>query len=284
MYDLTFISNNGETLRMNYENNIIISTVDGATGINVNLGTAQGYQQIGESIVSQSILGRDISISGHILNGDTRTKQKLLRVFSPFVSGRLVWENRYFIDVTVQDTPTISQERHSDFIFRLKSGSPFWSSVTQVISENGKTTAEFRFPVNYATPHRFGTKDGGLNFSLFNEGMVDSPLTVNIEGGADIVNPSITNVITGDILRFNGTLFTGEKLTLYTENGKIRVLKTDVAGVTEDAFGMLDDDSTLFNVKTGDNVFSATADEGALNMTVLLSFYPLYSGVLMFGV
>lgn len=284
MYDLTFISSTGEQLRMNYENNIIVKTVDGATGISVDLSTAQGYQQIGESIVSQSVTGKTLEISGFIWHGDTATKNRLLKVFSPFVSGRLVWENRYFIDVTVQDTPTISQERDSTFVFRLRSNSPFWSAIQPKVSENGKTVAEFSFPVNYSSPHRFGTKDSSTGFSLYNEGMIDSPLYVEIGGNADIENPQITNVLTGEILRFNGTILSGEKLTLKTENGKIRVVKTNVSGIVENAFSMLDDDSTLFTVKAGDNMFSATAAEGVNSMVVLLSFYPLYSGVLMDGV
>ena len=284
MYDLTFISSTGNRIALNYKNGIIIKTVEGATGLSVDLQTAQGYQQVGNSVSSQTVSGRDLTISGFIFKENKDKKLALQKAFAPFVSGQLFWENKYFMDVYVKDAPTISQNKHSDFMFRLYAGFPFWKSKNQTNKTNGTVMKEFRFPVNYATPHRYGTKDASNEYNVQNVGEVESPIDVTISAKEQVVNPQVVDLDTGKFLRFNVTLERGEEIRLTQSNGRIQVSIIRVDGSEENAFKILDDDSSLFSVSAGDNRLTSIADEGENNMTTLISFYPLYTGVLMNGV
>lgn len=285
MYNLRFDSNiTGKTLEMTLENNIVIGHVEGATGGTVSLGLAQGYQQIGQTVISTAVSGMSLTITGFIFDGDTKIKRTLLQIFAPFTTGRLWWNNEYFCDVVVQSYPTISQERHSRFSFRLYSETPYWSYKNLVSTINGITQPEFQFPVNYSTPHRFGTRDLSRDYSILNNGDVESPFDIQISGTEDVVNPKVLNLTTGESLLFNGTVAVGETLRLYQKSGKLRVVLTHTDGTETNEFAMLDDLSSFFTLEAGTNLLQSRADSGGNNMITAISFYPLYAGVLANGV
>lgn len=283
MYDLTF-EKNGNTLLLKHENGINISTVEGATGLPVSLSTAQGYQQIGEVVSSQTVSGRYIVLNGFIFKEFSKQKKDLMSFFSPFSSGRLFWEDKFFIDVVVKDAPTISQNQDSTFSVRLFAPFPFWSSKTKTSQINGQTTKEFSFPINYTVSHRFGTKNNSLEYVVTNTGEVESLFELNLSGPEKIVSPKITNVKTGEFLMFNGEINVGETLRLYQDSGKIRIVLKKVSGEEENVVSWLDEESSLFSLHVGDNRLVSEAEQGDTNMVSAISFYPLYSGVLMNGV
>ena len=284
MYNLTFKANNGNTLLLNYENGINLSTVEGATGLPVSLSMAQGYQQIGQSVSAQTVNGRDIILNGFIFKEFSKQKKALMSAFAPFASGRLFWEDKYFIDVVVKNAPNVTQNNDSRFSVRLFAPFPFWSDKTKVSQVNGQVRKEFSFPVNYITAHRFGTKNSGSEYVVVNTGEVESLFELNISGPEKIVNPQITNIKTGEFLKFKGEIDVGETLRLYQDGGKIRIVLKKISGEEENVVSWLDEESSLFSLQVGDNRFKAEADQGDTNMVSSISFYPLYSGVLMNGV
>lgn len=286
MYDLTFKPTNGEPFIMNFNSGINIRKVDGSTGLAVNTMTAQGYRQVGVSVSSQTVVGRDILITGFIFQENAKKKQELMKAFAPFVSGRLYWEDRYWIDVIVKNSPIISQNQHSNFSFRLFAPDPFWRGIDKRLYVNGDVEKLFSFPINYGDPvvHRFGNKSPTGQFSILNDGEEAAPLDITVNGTATISNPCVTNTRTGEFIQWNSDIEVGETLRIYHENGRIRVTLTDIFGVANNAIAYLDDDSSLFSIAVGDNVLSASADSGDTSMAVSISFYPLYSGVLMYGV
>lgn len=291
MYDLSFISDDGRTIALNYDSGIIVSRVTGATGMSVTAKTAQGYQQVGVSISSLTVGGRDLTLRGFILRENAQKKQELMDIFSPFARGRLYWEDRYWIDVVVKNAPEMDQEKDSHFSFRLFAADPYFRSSVKYISQNGITVGSFAFPVTYSgtsigtnRPHRFGTRTSSAQFNISNSGQAAAPYEVIIEGGANIVNPKLTNTATGEFLLWNDTVEIGERLRVYSERGRIRVTLTDTSGVEHNAIAGLDDDSSLFTLAVGDNILQTSADSGGNDIETTISFYPLYSGVLMNGV
>lgn len=285
MYNLKFESfTTRKTMFLNFENDIIIRRVEGATGTTVSLGLSQGYQQIGQSVLSATVGGMTLNISGYILDKNTLKKQELLQAFAPFTTGRLWWEDKFFVDVQIKDSPTISQEEHSSFSFRLFSPSPFWSSKTKSSTVSGITSPKFSFPINYATTHEFGSKNMAEKYVVVNQGMVDTAFELEISGTEQIVNPRIFSETSGEVLQFIGSVEVGEILKLTQTTKNILVTKIHVDGSETNEFSMLDDESSFFRLKVGDNVLKNEADEGESGMITQVSFYPLYSGVLANGV
>ncbi len=52
------------------------------------------------------------------------------------------------------------------------------------------------------------------------------------------------------------------------------------AGVTENIFAKLDEDSTLTELQPGDNVLSMQAENGSGYLQASVSFYPMEAGIL----
>lgn len=293
MYDLRFVSDSGKEIILNYENGINVAKVVGATGMQVTQKTAQGYKQVGVSISALTVSGREITISGFIFQENAQKKVELIDAFAPFVTGRLFWDDRYWIDVAVKNAPTVDQERHSNFTFRLFAADPYFRSVEIHTAQNGVSTNMFSFPLTYTgttigtdRPHQFGVSSNSAEFLVTNNGQNEAPFELEITGTVDIVNPKIRDVVTGAFLLWNGTVETGERLKIYQDNGRIRALLYDVGGEPTNVIGQIDDDSTLFTLPVGDNRIEATAstaEQGAA-MATTLTYYELYSGVLMYGV
>ena len=50
MYNIKYISNNGNTIVFGLKTDCVIATMDGVTGYGVNISTSQGFAQTGVSI------------------------------------------------------------------------------------------------------------------------------------------------------------------------------------------------------------------------------------------
>ena len=285
MYDLRFVSDTDNEITLNYSNGFIIARVDGATGLSNNVQTAQGYQQVGVSVSSVTIGGRYLTIRGYIFERNKAQKAALIKAFAPFTSGRLYWEDTYFIDVVVKDAPTISQNPDSTFSFRLFAPDPYFRSVEQATQIAGETTGAFSFPVNYSTDHTFGTTTDSDKITVENVGEEAAPFTAEFSGTSAIVNPCLTDDATGDFLKWNGTILVGDTLRFYQEKGRIRCSMVDGStGEETNVIAGLDDESTLFKFPVGTSKLTLTATSGLTDIKTVFSFYPLYTGVLMNGV
>lgn len=281
MYNLRYIPTNGAEIILTRDYGYLINTVEGATGHAVSVTTSQGYGQIGDTVQGMSTAGQLLTISGRIPKGNTSAKRALLRAFLPLSSGRLIWEDKYYIDVVVHDSPTVSQTKHSTFMLALYAPYPYWRRLSENYYELGGLTAEFSFPINYASPHRFGTSTTETQFNAVNNGdsAAQFALTV-LAGDADLVNFAVTNINTLKSLKFAGTLAAGDRLEMYRVSGQLYLRINDET----DAFDLLDDTSDLFELDAGDNVLLFTADSGSETAKVAVTFNESYVGVLANGV
>ena len=50
MYNLRYTANGGNEIVLDFDHGYIINTVEGATGRTVDVQTAQGFEQIGETV------------------------------------------------------------------------------------------------------------------------------------------------------------------------------------------------------------------------------------------
>lgn len=280
MYNLRYVPANGAEIILTQDYGYLVNTVEGATGHAVTVTTAQGYGQIGDTVQGMSTAGQILTITGRVPKRNTAAKRALLRAFLPLSSGRLIWEDKYYIDVVVHDSPTVSQEKHSSFMLALYAPYPYWRRLAESYYELGGLSAEFRFPINYAAPHRFGTSTTETQFNAINGGDSAAQFALSIRAGdSDLVNFAITNVNTLKSLKFIGTIPAGETLEMYRESGQLYI-RQDGA----DAFDLLDDTSDLFELDAGDNVLLFTAESGAATAKVIVTFHEPYVGVLADGV
>ena len=100
-------------------------------------------------------------------------------------------------------------------------------------------------------------------------------------------NPCIRDVAHDTFIGLTGfTMQPGETVEFYqTETGRLAVKKTVVSKdsptqTEENIFSYLDEDSTLTELRAGNNWLLLSADTGETALQAKISFYPMYAGIL----
>lgn len=243
-------------------------------GVNVALGTSQGFSQTGETVQTQSVGGRPIDVRGELYGDIAERKNALRMACAPMTAGRLIFGGAYYIRVFVQSAPTFIPKRGDGrFMMQFYAPFPYFSAVEQKAYTIGGVTKEFRFPVNYAKPHRFGTRSGAKATNVVNDGDVEIHFRMEIRVTGACANPTITNMETREFLRLNGEFTIGNVVAVYRdENNAIRAELT-ADGATTDILSRLDDDSNLFRLVAGDNMLAASDDYGGTGMIAQFTFH-----------
>lgn len=278
MYYAKFINSKGDTFNFGYRHGNIFD-IDGLTGHDMNIAFSQGFNQIGETVEGVSIGSHIFEIEGRLLGEATAQKKKMLSVFAPFESGKLIFEDKYFLECVVYKTPVITvQKQNPKFEMVLSAPYPFWQKITSNSFIVGTYAPMFSFPVNYGEPHIFGIENPSAFINAYNDGQIDAYYRLEFQTQTITVNPSIINVNTQEFLKLNTTINQGEKITVYRNGGRLLVEK-ESNGIITDAFSLLDEDSDLLFMHVGDNVIRASADEGEDQLITTIIFNSAVVGV-----
>ena len=274
MYNVIFKSDNGQKYVFGKDGETAFD-MDLGNGISVDVGTSQGFSQVGETVESMTVGGRTITVHGAVF-GNVQSRKKMMRkVFAPFVWGKLVFDGNYYIRVCVKDTPTFSPVKDDGrFTMLLYAPFPFFYSVDDAHYNIGGTLPMFSFPVNYATPHKFGERGTEKYTNVYNNGDIAVPFNVYMETSGTSVNPSIINLDTQEYLKLNGTLSVGDVANIYRDSNNILRVELSTDGKVLDILSWVDDGSSLFQLNPGDNIIAFDDDGGGSSLTVKFTFSP----------
>lgn len=274
MFEVIFEADNGKKFTFGRGGSNYFGMSIG-NGVDIALGTAQGFSQIGVTVQTQSIGGRAIDVTGEMYGDIESRKDALRNVCAPLTAGRLVFQKTHFIRVHVKAAPSFSPKKgNGAFKMQFFAPFPFFASVEEKAYSIGAVTKEFRFPVNYSKPHRFGTRSAAKATNVVNDGDVQVPFRLDIQANGTCTNVKVTNLKTLEFLKIAGVLNMGDRVAVYrAEDNAIRAELTS-GGIITDIIGRIDDDSTLFDLAAGDNLMAATDDEGGGNLSVQFTFHP----------
>lgn len=274
MYNVVYESDNGEKYIFGTEGQTVFD-MDLGNGVPVNIGTSQGFSQVGQTIQSLTVSGRPINVKG-VVYGNVQEKKKLMRkVISPFSSGKLIFENEYYTKVYVKNPPTFSPVKDDGrFSMQFFAPFPFFYSVNSEYSQYGGTRPLFRFPVNYSKPHMFGEFSDVRYKNIVNAGDVKTPFSVYLEASGPSTNIVIANLTTFQTMRINGSLSNGQYVNIYRNDDNVLKAELTTNGVTSDIISWIDEDSTLFELNVGDNWILVNDEEGRENLTAKILFNP----------
>jgi phage-related protein len=247
--------------------------MDLGSGVSVDIGTSQGFSQIGETIQNRTVSGRPITVKGVVYGNVQERKKSMRNVISPFSCGRLVFENKYYIRVCVKSAPSFSSVKNDGrFTMQFFAPYPFFKSIEEKNVEIGSIRPLFSFPVNYSVPHKFGEKGAARYKSVYNDSDVSIPFSLHLSSSGTSTNPVIANLQTFKTLKLNGTLNAGDFVDIYrNEDNVLRAIMTS-DGVQSDVIYWVDESSDLFELDAGDNLISATDDEGGTSLAVKINY------------
>lgn len=274
MYNAIFESSNGEKYVFGVNGGTVFD-MDVGGGVSVDIGTSQGFAQIGETVENQKISGRPINVNGVIYQSIDESKKRMRRVFAPFASGRLIFEGKYYIYVYVKNTPTFSPVKgNGKFSMQLYAPYPFFRSLDEKSVSIGAIVPSFSFPVNYSEDHIFGLKQSEKYKNVFNAGDVVVPFKVSMVASGTSENPVVTNLQTMNFLKLNGTLNIGDSVVIYRDDQGLLRAELESDGELKDIISWIDEESSLFDLSVGDNLISVTDNQGGENLSTRFYYNP----------
>ena len=274
MYDVVFESDSGEKYVFGKNGNTVFD-MDLGNGVPVDIGTSQGFYQIGETMQSRTVSGRTIKVNGVVYGNVQEQKKRMRKIISPFACGRLVFDGKYYTRVCVKDSPTFSSVKNNGrFTMQFFAPFPFFYSINSQFSEIGSIKPMFSFPVNYSNVHKFGEKTNERYKNILNDGDVKVPFSVYLHSSGTSTNIIIANLKTFKTLKIKGVLNSGDFVNIYRDDDNVLRAELTSNGVTSDIISWIDEDSELFELEVGDNLISANDDEGGLSLTAKITFNP----------
>lgn len=274
---LKIVTDAGAVLHLGWDYDIPYF-LDPLNGIDVDLKTAQGVNQVGDTVEGQSVSGvsrtLDVVFWGAYALDNARAFSKKLPYFT---KGTLYFGDHYFTRFVLQKTPYFSsytpQPRCSLMLYSEK---PFWYDLNAVSSVLGGYEKAFRFPVCYDS-HIYGIKRDGTAAVLRNEGSLPVPFTATLRCDMPVTHPKVVDLQTGAFIGFDLTLQPDETLEIYRSTSDRLACTLTRAGVTTNIFSALDEDSTLTELQPGDNVLSMQAENGSGYLQALIPMQQTFS-------
>lgn len=274
MYEVIFENDNGKKFTFGPAGSNWFGMNIG-DGMEVTLGKSQGFSQVGETVETMTVAGRPIDVTGQFYGNIVERKNALRNVCAPMASGRLIFQKTHYIRVYVKAAPSFSAVKNNGlFKMQFYAPFPFFYSHEEKVYRLGGVTKQFRFPVNYSKPHRFGTRSANRYTNVINPGDVSVPFKLELHSSGVSTNPTVTNLTTYAYLKLNGTLNAGDVATIYRDSGNVLRAELTSGGVTTDIISWVADESTLFELASGDNLIQANDDENSAGLYANISFSP----------
>lgn len=264
-----YVNDNGDSITFDFAGGYLINKPNGIDTVSISLSQAKGINQTGATIQSKNVQPRPVNITGYLVGEmQDQHKDKLLSVVRPDLGGKL-YADDYYLNVYPTATPSIEAKRWgAKFQFSLLAAYPYWRKDDSASATLSGIQPMFKFPWNISKPYRFGQLVETQFFTVWNGGQVPTPFTATFTASGEVLNPKITNAVTGKYLRIKKSMESGERLVVEITHDRTYV----TSSVDGDCRGALDLKNTLYELDVGDNVLKPEAESGKTNLQVDISF------------
>lgn len=201
--------------------------------VEVTHNKSQFPSQIGTNVSSTVLGGRDVAISGWIINdGETIVaKQKALsKLVNPQQELEVIVGN---YSIVGQPTSNVifgknRGENNSEmckFMISLYCPKPMFTLAHPVEVQISETRGAFCFPLIFAPGGIImGHNKGTLFTDVVNNGTIEVGMIITMVASGTVNNPEIVNANTNERIRLNKTLVAGEKVVINTNIGSRSVV------------------------------------------------------------
>lgn len=282
MEKVTFINSMGQSIQLGNEEPFILTKIEGTGAVNVDIQSHKSPYQDGVSYQGNTLDPRLLSIEVMLIAEDIEemmaNRRRLLSIFNPKLGeGTLIYEIggiKREIKAISELAPVFPDDKNfkdtmQEGLIQLFAPNPFWmdefETSEEIITWIGGMTFPLRLPTKFSMA-------GPKIVNVINDGDVETPIRLEITGTA--TNPKILNRSTGEYIKVNRTLLSGDALVITTEFGNKRV---ELNG--KNVFHYIDLSSKFFNLEVEDNVIELTTEDVNDNVNVKISYYNRYLGV-----
>ncbi|MFR1708167.1 MAG: phage tail family protein [Clostridium sp.] len=280
------LKSNNKTLDIAKSTSYKLVNIDGIERANLELNTASNAQFDGSVIIGRRIQNRPISITVDY-KGENKEieRQKLISFFNPKNKGVLIAEYggiERAIEYEIEDFNCQLTNIHDDLSFTvdLICHNPYWRNIVESKINIALWKGIFKFPliITQNIGIVMGLREPSLIVNVLNIGDVESGMIIEFKALGTLKNPSLLNVNTGEFLKINKSMVSGEIIKVNTNVGNKKVIK-DLNGIETNILNLIDLDSTFLQLNVGDNLFRYNADENLNNLEISIYYNPYYLGV-----
>ena len=246
--------------------------------------------QDGKTYLGNTLDIRDISLTLAVMSSNEEEsityRNRVNKVFNPKVNeGWLIYKDNLKerkIKCIVNKIPYWDKE--SDIylqtcLISLTANNPYWTDLLESKEEIALWIGSFSFELELvAGGIEMGYRQPSTIVNVINQGDVECGLRVEFKALATVVNPSLTNINTGEYIKINKTMVVDEVISISTYFGNKKVEST-LNSVTTNNFNYIDFNSTFLQLDTGDNIFKYDAETGVDSLECSLYYNPQYLGV-----
>lgn len=268
----------------------VLCSLKGMGLADVDIASAYGAYQQGESILRLRREKRTVQLTLHVLAGSRAEmyalRSQLCGVLSPALAfdgirrAKLIYENdhgswwTWAVPENGLDWGKRVANAQPSVALTFVCESPFWYGAANTVNFMG-AYGGFQLPMTM--PFTLGRSDG--EFTAHNQGHSDAPARLWLTGCGE--TPQLTNLRTGAALKLIAPLPEGDVLAVCTDPAQLKVTVIHADGTEENGFGLLDPQTSLtgFVLKPGINRIRYQSAEGTAKTRVLLEWDNCYEGV-----
>lgn len=280
---IVITNKNGEYISLGNQAPYFLEIFDGVGNVSVTIEDQKAPKQDGSTYIDNMLENRNISIEGMIVTRNNpdevlKYRRKMQRVLNPKLGE--VDITYYFKDqvkeikAIVESTPIFPGGKggkglyYQKYLIQLLCHNPFWMDNYYESREMSYLMGGFKF--NLCLPTSFSNR--GFKRKASNDGDVSTPVEIEFKGPA--INPTVTNVTSGEFIKVNRELGDEDILTVSTAFGEKYVR---ING--ENAFHYIDLDSVFWQLKSGDNILSYQSNNDSIKTKVLVKWKNRYIGL-----
>jgi hypothetical protein len=237
-----------------------LTRIDGTGNLSNIVNTFKAPDQDGAFFIGSTLDTREITIEGTILASTPESallyRKELLRLFTPKQSGTLV-VNGMRIGCVVRDITLVvsTKQRIPNFHISLMCPSPYFEALHDLRVELAQWQPLFQFPLEIpqGAGIEMGARQPSQILQVINAGDVATGMEVIFSALGTVQNPELLNLDTGEFIRINTTMQSGQEIHVFTGFAQKRVTSM-MNGVMTNAFSLLDVNSTFIQLSTGTNL------------------------------
>lgn len=288
MQVVTFTNSRGQTITLKGSAPFLLSGIDGLGDVDADIQMQRSPFQDGGTYTDSILQTRPLSLEVAIISEDgpvgvSQKRSEIAQIFNPKLGlGRLTYENEngvieiMAVPEHVPAFPRGSENRGYTFqkcIIDLIAPDPYWKSIDNLDQSLTAWIGKFEFPVEF--PVQFGERADRA--TIINVGDEKTPVIIEFTGPA--TNPIVTNETTGESIKVNRVINSGDVLEVNTAFGNKTVEIISPNGSRTNVFNYIDLDSEFFQLIPGENVVSFSSDDADKAGSVSIQYKNRYLGV-----
>jgi len=261
----------------------------------VNIYNFKGVNQDGKTYLDNTLDLKDITLEVAIIATSEAElisyRNQANKVFNPKLGeGYLIYKDdikERKIKCIINKLPffNIINNRVSSGLISLTANNPYWTDIFESKEEIALWISSFSFSADGSDGLElanggieFGYRAPSLIVNTNNTGDVECGIRIEFKALATVTNPSLLNINTGEFIKINKTMVSGETISVSTYFGDKKITTT-LDGVTTNIFNYIDFNSVFLQLDVGDNLMRYDATSGIDNLEVSIYYMPMYLGV-----